>query len=367
MSRAKSPAQAVDTVSLRHKSAYLEHLAFQGKLATETRDPDAPTVVSTFSSAGGSSLGYHMAGMRELLAVEWDNNKVATFKANFPDVPVFHGDIHDLPVEQALEMAGVEPGELTIFDGSPPCQGFSTAGHRILEDPRNSLFTQYVRLLEGFKPKAFIFENVKGMIVGNMKPVFRQIMDELSGCGYRIRAQIINAANFGVPQNRHRLFITGIREDLNIEPPILRGTMKPVTVGEACLDANTDLPPRNLESATGKLWGHIEVGRKLSNIHPRGSGYTAMLKLNPRKPARTLVALTTMNGFGTYIHWSDKRPISIGEAKRLTSFPDEYKILPTPQLIGRDYATAWKAIGDCVPPFMAAEVARQVLAQIEEK
>jgi DNA (cytosine-5)-methyltransferase 1 len=104
-----------------------------------------------------------MAGFRELLAVEWDDNAVATFRLNFPDVPVYHGDIARLSVEQVLEMTGLQPGELDVFDGSPPCQGFSTAGKRQMDDPRNQLFREYVRLLRGLRPKVFVMENVSGL------------------------------------------------------------------------------------------------------------------------------------------------------------------------------------------------------------
>jgi DNA (cytosine-5)-methyltransferase 1 len=118
---------------------------------------DAPTVISLFAGCGGSSLGYSMAGYRELLAVEWDDHAVKTFKLNFPDVPVWHGDIADLSVERCMEMAGLSgQGELDVLDGSPPCQGFSTAGKRKMDDDRNQLFREYVRLLQGLKPKVFV-------------------------------------------------------------------------------------------------------------------------------------------------------------------------------------------------------------------
>ena len=140
------------------------------------RAEDAPTVISTFAGAGGSSLGYSMAGFRELLAVEWDDNAVATFKLNFPDVPIHHGDITELSTEAALGMTGLQPGELDVFDGSPPCQGFSMSGRRILDDPRNQLFREYVRLLRGLQPKVFIMENVAGLVRGKMRLVFAEIM-----------------------------------------------------------------------------------------------------------------------------------------------------------------------------------------------
>ena len=346
-------------------TGYLKYLEAQWKLATPPRKKNAPTVVSTFSSAGGSSLGYHMAGMSERLAVEWDKHKVETFKVNFPKVPLFYGDIHDLSAAEALRLSGLEPGELDIFDGSPPCQGFSLAGHRVLNDSRNTLFREYIRLLRGFKPKAFIFENVKGMTTGKMKSVFNDAMRELTASGYKVRAQIIVASNFGVPQTRPRLFITGIQNDLNKEAPVLHATRHPVTAGEACLGADTTVPARNLHTKYKDWWGHIPIGKAANAVDPRPhQGFTSLTKLDPAKPSPTLRALTTTNGYGTAVHWREKRPISVGEAKRLSSFPDGYQILPSPQNEPGEYVKAWEAVGDCVPPFVAAEVARQVLEVI---
>src|SRR5699024_2204750 len=143
------------------------------------RADDAPTVISTFAGCGGSSLGYSMAGYREPLAVEWEQNAVDTFRLNFPDVPVYHGDIAKLSVDECLSMTGLQPGELDVFDGSPPCQGFSTAGKRQIDDERNQLFREYVRLLKGLKPKVFVMENVSGMVKGKMKLLFAEILREL--------------------------------------------------------------------------------------------------------------------------------------------------------------------------------------------
>jgi DNA (cytosine-5)-methyltransferase 1 len=147
-----SNLKRIDDYPAYLESAWLEHLQPKAK--------NAPTVISLFSGAGGSSLGYSMAGFRELLAVEWDDNAVETFKLNFPDVPVYHGDIAKLSVDECLRLANVKPGELDILDGSPPCQGFSTAGKREFSDSRNQLFNEYVRLLRGLRPRVFVMENV---------------------------------------------------------------------------------------------------------------------------------------------------------------------------------------------------------------
>lgn len=185
--------------------------AWQQHLAPKAND--APTVISTFAGCGGSSLGYSMAGYRELLAVEWNDNAIATFKLNFPDVPVYHGDIHKLSVEECLELTGIKKRELDLLDGSPPCQGFSTAGKRKIDDKRNQLYMQFVRLLRGLQPKVFVMENVSGLVKGKMKLIFADIMRELKASGYKVRCKLLNAMYFNVPQSRQRLIFIGMRED----------------------------------------------------------------------------------------------------------------------------------------------------------
>src|SRR5512138_3312151 len=160
---------------------YRAHLEACWKEHLKPKDRNAPTVVSLFAGCGGSSLGYSMAGFRELLAVEWDDHAVETFKANFPDVPVFHGDIAKLSVEEALRITGLKPGELDVLDGSPPCQGFSTAGKRNMEDGRNQLFREYVRLLRDLQPK------------GADEAYLRRMRARAEASGYQVSARLMNA------------------------------------------------------------------------------------------------------------------------------------------------------------------------------
>ena len=197
--------------------AWAKHLA--------PRNPGAPTVVSTFAGCGGSSAGYSMAGFHELLAVEWDEQAAGTFAANFPGVPIYRGDIHDLSTEKVLNLCGLEAGALDVLDGSPPCQGFSTAGKRELGDKRNTLFEEFVRLLGGLRPRVFLMENVSGMVKGKMRLVFADAFRALEGEGYRVRCSLLNAAWFGVPQQRMRIVFLGTRSDTGVLPvyPVPRG------------------------------------------------------------------------------------------------------------------------------------------------
>jgi len=205
--------------------AYLEQ-AWQQHLAP--RQPDAPTVISLFAGCGGSSLGYSMAGYRELLAVDWDKKAIATFRLNFSDVSVWEGDICQLTADEAMQIAGVKPGELDVLDGSPPCQGFSTTGKRDFRDKRNQLFREYVRLLRALKPKMFIMENVSGLIQGKMRMIFAEIMSELRASDYQVSCKLLNAMYFATPQNRKRLIWIGIRDDLQIVSSHVQAQTAPV-------------------------------------------------------------------------------------------------------------------------------------------
>lgn len=242
------------------RSEYLDILneAWQQHLAP--REPDAPTMISTFAGCGGSSLGYSMAGFRELLAVEWDNNAVETFRLNFSEVPVYHDDIAKLSVEQVLEMTGLQSGQLDVLDGSPPCQGFSTAGKRQIDDPRNSLFREYVRLLRGLQPKVFVMENVSGMVKGKMKLVFVEILRELKASDYKVSARLMNAMYFNVPQSRERMIFIGVRNDLGIEPSHPKAQAGTICALCACSGVNDIVPnpakPRAFNLACRHLKHH---------------------------------------------------------------------------------------------------------------
>ena len=129
-----------------------------------------PSVVSLFAGCGGSSLGYKLAGYKELLAVDFDKNAEETFRLNFPDVPFWNRDISQLPGKEIIDFVG----GFDVLDGSPPCQGFSMAGKRKIKDKRNNLVFDFIRLLEETKPKAFVMENVASMRFGKMAGIYNE-------------------------------------------------------------------------------------------------------------------------------------------------------------------------------------------------
>lgn len=332
--------------------------AWQKHLAP--RSKDAPTVISTFAGCGGSSLGYSIAGFKELLAVEWNNNAVETFRLNFPGVPVYHGDIAKLSVEEALKVTGLKPSELDVLDGSPPCQGFSTAGKRCLDDDRNQLFREYVRLLRGLQPKVFVMENVSGMVKGKMKLVFAEIMRELKASGYNVSARLMNAMYFNVPQSRQRMIFIGVRSDLNINPSHPNAKSIIYTVYNAISDLSK-IPDENLnhvwvdEWERDTKWIKFVPGVKQGGKLPRPN--CQYVRLCNNKPSPTI----TTSGIGgiplyvssSHIHPTEHRALSVREIARLSSFPDGFYFIDALNN-GAD------RIGNCVPPLFMAAIAEHI-------
>lgn len=341
---------------------YLEILSEAWRDHLARRAADAPTVISTFAGCGGSSLGYSMAGFRELLAIEWDDNAAETFRINFPEIPVYQGDIAKITVEQILEMTGLQPGQLDVLDGSPPCQGFSTAGKRAMEDPRNQLFLEYVRLLRGLKPKVFVMENVSGMVKGKMKLIFAEILRELKASGYRVSAKLLNAMYFQVPQSRERLIFIGVRNDFEIEPSHPAAIRRPFTTREAFSELE-DFCDRPLSDVVaeyaryhpfGKCNTDPEIYRKI-----KGSlgGCSSVKWARWNGPLMTIIK-TEIEVTGI-VHPDRGRYLNTRELSRCGSFPDGFVFL--------DRKSAVVRIGNSVPPLFMRAIATHVRKEILQK
>ena len=360
-------------------------------------------LISLFAGCGGSSLGYKAAGYDIRLSVEWDKGAAPTYRDNFPETPVFQGDIGDLSIEEAINLSGLKPGELDVLDGSPPCQGFSSAGERKFSDERNQLFREYVRILEAYKPKAFIMENVSGLRKGKMRLMFAEMTKALKRTGYKVSCRELNAWWYGVPQNRTRLIWVGIRDDLPFEPshpkPVVR---RPISVKQALgMDALVDVnqysrswcsdsdwketsgtmraqqKPRiaiqrkafgdgqestkkNFEDEKENLsnWDDLENGNPVNTLTATrppmlaGSYYYPGSTHRKRdgegkpltEPAQALTAIRPPSMFENM----EVRYINIDEAKILQSFPPDFKI------------SLYKYIGNSVPPLMAKAVGEHV-------
>lgn len=311
------------------------------------RGRDAPTVVSLFAGCGGSSLGYSMAGFREVLAVEWDDDAVRTFELNFPGVPIYHGDIYNLSIDECLHLTELFSGKLDVLDGSPPCQGFSLMGKRRMEDGRNTLFEEYVRLLRGMMPRVFVMENVEGLVLGKMKLIFARIMRALKESGYRVRCQLLNAKWFDVPQSRDRLIWIGTREDLEIEPTFPVPTEYLWAASDVIQEAAVDDYGMS-KGNFAKRMKRLKPGECLADVERTTTGFSYQ-RLSIGRPANTLTASLTFGGISVW-HPRENRNLSIGELKRISSFPDQFTI-------PLQYREAVHVLGNSVPPFFMQAIA----------
>ena len=315
--------------------------------------PNRFTVVSTFSGCGGSSLGYQLAGGKVLLAVEQDDNAVATYRLNFPDTPIYHGDIGKLTVEACCEKAGVNPGKLDILDGSPPCQGFSTAGKRDFGDDRNQLFREYARLLRGLKPKVFVMENVSGMVKGKMKLIFAECLRELKASGYKAKARLLNAMYYNVPQSRQRLIFVGVRQDLDIEPGYPKAQGRPMTVRQAwasVVNTAEDVAAAEVKEtyAVAKAARTLRPGQSCKNT------FFNLVRAAWNRPCPTVAKSHGQSlSMAGLMHPTDMRRPTIPELKRIGSFPDGFRF-------AGDFGEQWARIGNSVPPNFMRAIAEHI-------
>ena len=366
----KSNGMTARSVGTNGRNSYLQILDDAWQLHIAPRAKDAPTFISTFAGGGGSSLGYSMAGYRELLAVEWDNNAVETFALNFPDVPVYHGDIKKLSVDECMRLAGVGVGELDLLDGSPPCQGFSTAGKRNLDDDRNQFFREFVRLLRGLRPKVFVMEQVSGLVKGKMKLVFAEIMREFKVSGYQVSTRLMNTMYFNVPQSRQRLIFIGVRDDLGAVPSHPEAEKVPVLVGEAFLNVGSSMPAP-IKNGQEEVLRHIPQNGSAINYVPQSvlavhvpkmvnnktySFGGICRRLDMRRPSITL-SKEFIPYSNTPIHPLEDRWVSGEECKRIASYPDEFVFVG-------EYKQWLARIGNSVPPLFMRSIARHIRTEI---
>lgn len=175
------------------------------------------TCLDLFCGAGGMSQGFKHAGFSTVMGVDFDQSACMTYKVNNPEVEVLCEDLTKSDVKNYIINRAKEQ-KVDLICGGPPCQGFSMAGKRFIDDPRNQLFKEYLHLVENIKPKVFVFENVEGLLTFQNGEIYKQILDEFSKIGYNIAARMLKASDYAVPQKRKRIIIIGIKNDINVIP-----------------------------------------------------------------------------------------------------------------------------------------------------
>lgn len=316
---------------------------------------DAPTVISTFAGGGGSSIGYKAAGFNELAAVEWDEQVQEVFKRNFPGVPTFR-DVSDFGTN---ELHAPERG-LDVLDGSPPCQGFSLSGKREYGDSRNKLFIEFARLIDEYKPKVFVMENVHGMAKGRHKRLFEEVKRTLreAGDGYDLAVKLVHSDKLGVPQKRPRLIFIGNRintksDNLFPSPASVRVSSSQALMNmQNCDDRTLELNEK-MKTVVARMEPGTDGG-KVCEKNGKKKSYFSTARIDGAKPAPTIQSTQYEGGIGAVIHWAKDRPLTVGELKRLQSFPDQYDLTNAP------YTLSKHIMGNSVPPLMMYEIAKQI-------
>lgn len=381
------------------------------------QEPNGFTAVSTFSGCGGSSTGYRMAGFRVAWASEFVPAAQDSYRANMAPGTVLDGrDVRDVKPKEILDVAG----EVDLFDGSPPCASFSTAGVRergwgrekVYSDTvqrSDDLFFEYARLIEGVQPKTFVAENVSGLVKGTAKGYFKLILRRLRAAGYRVEARLLNAAQLGVPQARQRLIFIGVREDLGLDPvfprplpytytvrdalPHVLRQARPgafgdgdwvepdapsMTLGASPSSGNGLFPPsgviasRVVHDTSGQFGSGdvtdrpcptITVGEGSANSHHYQVHYPGPIGDPPRDPetgADLLIRTVRKRPSSGLAARGQARKLTLPELRALSSFPPDF------ELTG-NYAQRWERIGRAVPPVMMRHVAETVRDQILRK
>lgn len=330
-------------------------------------------VVSTFSGAGGSCLGYRMAGYKVRWANEFIPAAQDTYRANHPDTFLNTKDIREVTAEEILEQSGLE--EVDLFDGSPPCASFSTNGKRekywgkvknysdskqVVDD----LFFEYTRILQGLQPKTFVAENVSGLVKGHAKGYFKRILAEMKSCGYEVSARLLDASMLGVPQKRERLIFVGVRKDLCDKYGVHPCHPKPEKTVYTLRDALDGVVNSEKELADAKVKDSTKYYEVLSKIpknppHPidgqsvMGPGkWFNCQRLSWEKPARTV-----LQGDNLHALPDEDRFLTISEVKRVMSVPDDFVLTGSKN-------QQQERLGRMVPPVMMSKVAKTIEEEI---
>lgn len=358
-----------------------------------------PIGIDLFSGAGGLSLGFEQAGFDIAAAVEIDPIHCAVHKYNFPNSMTICASVAKLTGKEIRLKGKLGNREIDCVFGGAPCQGFSMIGKRILEDPRNHLVSHYVRLVGELRPKYCVFENVKGLTIGNHKKFLDELIEALNHTDYNVLLpyRVLNAVDYGVPQDRRRLFLIGARKDqvlpvypkptnqvsvidaigdlpdansfdellLNDSVPIYFETKSEYASKLRCflidpddLSYPRDFNPHVLTSSMRTAHTELSRRRFTETEHGKTESISRFYKLHPNGVCNTLRAGTdSARGAFTSprpIHPFYPRVITVREAARLHSYPDWFRF----------HVTKWhgfRQIGNSVPPFLGRAIAKQIV------
>jgi len=338
-------------------------------------------VLDLFCGCGGLSLGFEMAGFDVVLAIDNWEDALVTYRQNHRHSLALNGDLMTLDPRDVEKEYGLH--NISVIIGGPPCQGFSVAGKRIIDDDRNKLYKSFVRFVEHFKPKAFVMENVPNILSIGGGAIKDAIVKDFSELGYKVVYRVLTASDYGVPQNRRRAIFVGLR-DKTFDYPIPNAKEK-VTTEEAL----SDLPENSVTDGeaypipalsdyqkmmrmhTDKLYNHQitihtpETQRIIAMV-PDGGNYKnlpeelwslrkvhiAWTRMDSKKPCFTIDT-----GHFHHFHYKFNRVPTVRESARIQSFPDSFIFIG-----GK--GSQLRQVGNAVPPLMAKAIAEQLKKQL---
>lgn len=362
-----------------------------------SHNTDNNTIVSLFSGGGGLDIGFKSEGYKIIWANDNMENAVRTYKANISD-NIICADINEVNIET------IPKADIVI--GGPPCQSFSLAGKRHTEDARGKLVWRYIDIIKHVMPKAFVFENVTGLLSAKDKSghkILPKLIDTFKDIGYTVNYKVLNAADYGVPQRRRRVIIVGllggdkfIFPDPTYNEDGTNGLKKYVSTSEAIGDligkledngskiysckakndfqrlmrdgqsSTFDHYPPKMSELDKFIVEHVKPGgnymdipttvnsKRIRRLQKDGGHTTCYGRLSPDKPSYTINTYFNRPNVGCNIHYAENRLITAREALRFQSFPDWYKIVSTSK---QDRNTI---IGNAVPPLLGRAIAKQL-------
>lgn len=308
--------------------------------------------ISFFSGCGGSSLGYNLAGVKILYANEFIPKAYETYKLNFPNTYVDTRDIRTIKPQEILDIIKLKKGELDFLDGSPPCASFSMAGKRNKgwgkvkkysdsKQRTDDLFYEYIRMVKEIQPKIFIAENVAGLIQGKAKGYFNLFLSEFKKLNYNVKASLLDASYLEVPQSRKRVFIIGIRKDLNKQPSFPK--KKKQMIVKPVYDKNYPIEPEALKLSPS----YLPYLRNLKMGEQPQKTFFNLKRNHLYKPSFTITA--TYGQGACVMHPYEDRHMSIAELKDICSFPQSFKLIGS-------YKEKAERLGRSVPPNMMKNI-----------
>lgn len=337
------------------------------------------TFIDLFSGCGGMSLGFEHAGFKSVLAIDNWQDALDTYSHNRQGAKTLCADLSELDPNRIKAEYDID--KVSVIIGGPPCQGFSIAGKRIVEDKRNELYKSFVKFVDVFRPKAFVMENVPNILSLGNGIVRDSILNDFEALGYTVSYKVLMASDYGVPQNRRRAVFVGLKNGLRFEFPEISAEKK-VTAGEALSDLTegslddgssypiepqSDYQKLMRKDSKGvfnhQITIHTEQTQRIIAMVPDGGNYKdlplslqstrkvhiAWTRLNSQKPSITIDC-----GHRHHFHYKFNRVPTARESARIQSFPDNFLFLhgKTSQL---------KQIGNAVPPLLAQAIATKLL------